>query len=254
MDLTVATFYSHIALVHGLTGFVGKLALALVVGLIAAGNRKPGEQLLLIVCLLQFLMSGYLAVSYLGEAGLGSMPVPVASIAFIMAVVLGIALVKPEGRWTVRHPQPWRVWAGGALLIWALYFPAFNDGWPEFARGWGRAIFLSPVGVLPHSTLLALGALAWLSMPNAPRIVAWASGIGLIALGLHDYFAAGIGWSVVLVALGAALTGDMVHSVVRAGGVLEEDVPPVDKKHTERIRRVTKEKTSQAQQKTWKLK
>ncbi len=247
MDLE--RFYTQLAVVHGASGFVGKIALICVLLLIHKRVRKPGEQLFAGVVCAQLAIAAWTLVSAATDDAVrspGKAPIGIAVASLVVAVCFGISLARPEGEWSTKTRANWKNAVGLAAIAFALYYPMFT-------RGWIRPAFFSPTGVLPQPTLIVAATVAWLSMPNAPRIAGWAAGLGALVVGgidvLNDIAA---GW--VLLGL-AALTGwELVQSTRAAGGVLDDDEPPVDRERRMTLRRETKEKVAPTEQKRWKLK
>ncbi len=243
-------FYTQLAVIHGASGFVGKIALISVVLLIHKRVRRPGEQLFAGVVCTQLLISAWMLVSTATQpnmpSGTATVPVGIAVVSLVVAICFGIAVAKPEGEWSAKGDAGWKSAVGLAALVFAIYYPMFT-------RGWIRPFFFSPTGVLPQPTLIVAATLAWLSMPNTPRIAGWAAGLGALVIGgidvLNDIRA---GW--VLIGL-AGLTGwELARSTMHAGGVLEDDEPPVQKEKRVKLKREVKEKVAPVEQKRWKLK
>ncbi|MCB2154345.1 hypothetical protein KQI84_05625 [bacterium] len=238
-------YYEILTRLQGWTGLIAKVCLASILAAIAGGNRRPGQQLLSVVFGVLFFRI-FLSLFIRNEQGAFNVSpamLPMAVPAFVLALVFAITVFKPEGEWVVLHPVPWRRWLGFLLLAWAFYFPVHSDS--ELG-----AILFSPMGVIPGPALLAAGTVAWLSIPNTPRLAGWALALALIYYGIME-MVAGIGSSAVMLLLGLGLGGELIFNTMKAGGILEDDVPPVDRK-TRRPTREQKEKGKE--QRTWKLK
>lgn len=241
-------FYTQIGVVHGATGLVGKVALVSVLGLVWAGVRRPGQQLLAGLMALQFLAAAWTVFSYCTGPGVpkqaGGAGIGVAACSLVLGIVMVVAAARPEGEWSLRPAEGWRAAVGGAAVLWAIYYP-------EFTRGALRPILFSPTGALPQPTLLVAAAAALMSAPNVPRLAGWTVAGGAVVVGLLDA-TGGVRSSWVLVGLGAVVATDLVRSVIGAGGILEDDVPPVDEQRRTTARRQTQEKAEPT--KRWKLK
>ncbi|MDK2972406.1 MAG: hypothetical protein PWP23_2161 [Candidatus Sumerlaeota bacterium] len=250
MTLPLENYYDNIAMIHGVSGLFGKLTLGAILGAVATGNRKPGQQLLSLILGVQFLVAGYLAVSvstsetFAGYAGKAALPI--GGVSIIAGLAMLLTLFYPEGEWRPTNSAAWRRWAG-----WILIFAGFL--YPFFTKGWIRPIFFAPVGVIPHPGLLIGGALAWMGMPDTNRLAAWTLGIAALAVGAIDVFGAGINSSLLLLAIGCLVVVELVRSMIGAGGIAADDTPRVDRVRREKTREVIKEKTK-PQGKTWKLK
>lgn len=241
-------FYAQIGVVHGFTGIVGKVALGSAIALVHAGLRKPGQQLLGGVIAFQLLVAAWtlfdVATAPAAPKGAGLPAVGVSAASLVVAVLFGICAFRPEGLWSTKSAAGWKNGIGALAIAWAFYYP-------EFTRGWVRPILLSPTGALPQPTLLVAVVLAWLSMPNAPRLAAWGAAAGAAVVGIVDAVN-GVPSSLVLVAVAAMIAVELARSVIKSGGVLEDDLAPVDEERKFRFRRETEERT--APQKRFKLK
>ena len=228
-------YYENLTLLQAWTGLSAKICLGSILAAVARGNRRPGQQILSVAFAVLFFWAFFLVFG----TDLLAAAVPV----LVLGIVFVITAAKPQGEWTVIHGTSWRRWAGLLLLAWAFYYPVFSRS----ALG---AILFSPMGVLPQPILLAAGTLAWLSIPNTPRLAGWALALGLVYFGVIDMMG-GILSSAVLLVLGLALGGELIGLSVKAGGVLEDDIPPVARRA--RISaKAEKEKTGE--KRVWKLK
>jgi len=241
-------FYSQIGVVHGLSGFVGKIALGSALALVHAGVRKPGQQIFGAVIAIQFLAAAWtlfdVSTGPTAPKGSGFAAIGIAATSLVLAILFGVCVAKPEGEWSTKSIAGWKNGVGALALLWAFYYP-------EFTRGAFRPILMSPTGALPQPTLVAALVVAWLSMPNPPRLAAWGLVGGGIVVGAIDA-THGVPSSLVLVALAGLLGFDLVKSVAGSGGVLEDDVPPVETERKLRLKREVVEKTEP--QKRFKLK
>jgi len=247
MSLNLAAYYEHMTYVHALTGLLGKLAFAVSLALVAAGNRNPGERLFVGMIGTALLLGGWLAWSTSGENSYAAFRTGmriVSVIGFVAGIAVLISVIKHEGQLNLRPPTAWRKWIGWAFIVWGLYYPVFNDSWV-------RAIFFSPISVLPQPIMLIGGAVAFLSYPNANRLFAWTMIAGLFVISLLDLLT-GVQSSIVPLLLALLLVAEMLRSTIKAGGITADDKPPVDREKAQRIRLKSKEK--QDPQRTWKLK
>ncbi len=247
MDLL--DFYTQIVRTCGpVSGIVGKIALGCVLLILGLGNKKIGGQLLPLMAGAQLLTAGWLAWSTGTAANVptnaGGGIVGVAVLCLVAGLALGISAFVPEGQWRVLAPKGWRRWTGLALIAWGFYMPVFQAGWI-------KPLWASPVGILPHSTLLVLAAIAWSSIPNTPRLAGWTLAIACVALGVSD-MVVGLKASAVLLLMGGVLIVELGRMTMQAGGVLQEDIAPIDRELQSKREKEYKEKT--APEKRWKLK
>lgn len=249
MEELLQAYYQRIAVVHGLTGFFAKITLGAIVAAVAMGNRRPGYQLLNTVLGIQFLIVGYLAIAQIapasGDAGFGAAVVPIGVLGVGLAIVFGLAVLKPEGQWLTARQPSWRQVIGWALIAWGFYYPIFS-------RGWIGPVFFSPTGALPQPLLLIACSLAWLSMPDTNRLVSWAAGVAALVVGAIDVFAAGVQSSWLLILLAGLLGWELLGSTIRSGGIFEEDVPQTDKAQKEKKKEEIRQKSAPGRE--WKLK
>ncbi len=170
-------YYRSVAIVHGVTAIIAKMSLAVALWLVAAGNQKPGYRLLTGVFLCHFLTASLLAVGSTWYAA------PVLMVALAMAAAAAYSLVKePEVAWIpVPDSEIWRplAWIGYAV---AMFLPLWT------IRSLGRPIVYSPIGILPHQTLLALLILSASSGNVGSRVIRIAVAPATIVLGLVDVF------------------------------------------------------------------
>lgn len=242
-------YYEYVGPLQGLTGLVSKVCLGAILAAVAMGNEKPGQRLLTAVVGVEFLLAAYVTVSFIGDpvyAKLRSaVTVPlIAIVCFVLGVSWLINAAKMEGRWTAWPRKHWKRAVAGLLYAWAFYYPVFTDGWL-------RPVLMSPGAALPQPILLAGGTLVWLSMPNAPRLAAWATAIALIVVGLADIALAGVGSSLILLLL-SGMIGVQILASSREGGLLGDQVPPVDLERRSRLKELQKERTEP--ERRWKLK
>jgi len=245
MEHAILGYYEQVAAIHGMTGLVGKLSAGLAIGALALGAKQARERLVPMILAVHFFLAAWTAAGFAMNpvyAKVGSATLPVAVICFAMAAIMGYLTAKPDGVWTLAHAVAWRRAVAWAVIAWAFYYPVFG-------RGWTASILYAPMGVLPQPTLLIGGALAWIGLPNTSRLAGWALTGGLVALAVID-LAAGVQSSWLLLVLGLVLGGELVRSVMKSGGMFEDDVPDVEKERFKR-ERVTEETKPG---KVWKLK
>lgn len=242
-------YYEYVGLIHGPTGLVGKICLLVV--LLAIWNRQAEKtvgKVFAVVVAAQLLLSAWVAIDFITAAddlgGVGAGPLLLAIVGVVVAGAAVGAFVAPSGRWSVRPPGGARAALGWLVVAWAFYYPVTGTGL-------FRSIFFSPTTALPHPVLLFLGGIVWMSAPNAHRLVAWATGLALMLVGVVDVFLAGFAPSWVLLALGALVLGDMLKSQISIGSFFEDDEPPVEKEEREKKREFVRKQTKE---KTWKLK
>ncbi len=178
---------------HGPTGLVAKFSLLLVLVLVHTGNERPGFRLLTGFFLAHFLIGAY-TVS--GIEGIGKL---VALASLVLAGAAAWSLARESVRWKVLpDEQPGLALAVVGYAI-AFWFPL----WP--GQGPGRAIFFSPMGAIPHQTLVVLLVLSAASGSSGSAALR-RTGLGAAAvIGLLEIFAgSGLRAGVLLVA--AAVT------------------------------------------------
>ncbi|MBI5155623.1 hypothetical protein HZA57_10340 [Candidatus Poribacteria bacterium] len=238
MTSELAGYYGQVAQIHGLSAIPAKVCLLAVMGAIAGGNKRPGQQLLTAVFAAQFAVGFWIAITADTPAAL-----PAGVICLVLALALGLTVLKPEGQWNVAPKESWRRWAAWIVLALAFWYPPFTDGWL-------RPLLFSPMAVLPQPVLLAAGAIAWGSLPNTPRLAGWSIALGLVAVGVLDMMAAASLWAWLSLLAGGILVWELYRCAVRSGGVIEDDIPPVDRA---KARKARKEEGTK-EERVWKLK
>jgi hypothetical protein len=238
-------FYEQVAAIHNPSGVTAKITLLCALELVRRGNVRPGQRLLTIVFGLLLGMAFWIAADsdLAGDSGTSG-SLPVAIISFVAAASLFVAALRPEGTWALRTATPWKNWLGLALVVTGVFYPAFGSGLA------GRTLF-SPLGALPHGVLLVATTAAWLSMPQAPRLAAWACLGASTSLALLDLAAAGATSSLVLAVPAALLGWELRRSVAAAGGVLEDDRP---RRRVDLPPDPPRAKAPKTNDRTWKLK
>ncbi|MEQ8821073.1 MAG: hypothetical protein RLY93_12590 [Sumerlaeia bacterium] len=245
MNETVS-LYSHIATTHGLTGLFAKVTLLAVLGAVAGGNRKPGQQLLTLTFAAMFFVSFFSLTAWLPPGT--QTPLIPSALMLTLALTFGIAAFKPEGEWAVKSPVGWKNALAYLALAFAFYYPVFR---PE---RWIANLFLSPTGALPQPALLVAAVVTWQSAPNAPRLAGWAASVGALILGAVDVFLFGLMSSTVLIAAGGLAIFSLIRGTVKAGGILEDDIPPKDIARAQTRKAVVKKKSKELEERRWNLK
>jgi len=136
--------YRYITVTHGFTGFVGKFTLCLLLYFLHTGNQRPGRRILNGVLAWHFAM----AIAFLGGLGGTSLALRAACLCALVPLVLAL----------VRNDVPWRILPEGsgassaALVAYAvaMIFPFWSG------RSLLGSVLFSPLGALPHQSLLVL--------------------------------------------------------------------------------------------------
>lgn len=235
--------YTQVAILHGPTGFVGKVALLSLMLLLAQAHGKAIVQLAGLIIAVQSFSSAAIALGE-GQTALVSL------VGCLLGFSSLILIWKPEGAVRSLPEGGWRLGLALVLWAWAIWFPVFSH--PKSVAGMFKALFGSPVGALPHPTILATLVVVFSSRPNAPRILGWAAVASGVILGVGDSVLAGIHSSLVLAAFAALVGWEMLRSASQVG-VAEDDTPPVDKAAT-RPRRKSAAEEPEGPRRVWKIK
>ncbi len=235
--------YTQVATLHGLTGFVGKVALLSLVLLL---SRAHGRAMVQLAGLIFAVQSFSFAAIALGEGQTAAVS--------LAGVLLGVSccflVAKPEGALRSMPSGGWRLGVAFVLWCWAIWYPVFS--YPRTAAGMFTALFTSPVGAIPHPTILAVLLVSFASWPNTPRLMGWAGVVAAVVLGVADSALAGIHSSLLLVAFAALVGWEMLRSAAKAG-VAEDDTPPVDRPAA-RPRRKSPSEEPEGPRRVWKIK
>ena len=247
MEFALAPYYEHIAAIHGLTGFVGKVALISVIGAIFGGNVKPGNWLFPTIIGLQLAISGYngftFALSDQCPDGIAYPLLLVSVVCFGVAVACGVVAASQKAVWDFLPDAEWRHYLGFVLFAWAVWYPPFSNSVI-------KSVFFSPVGILPHMALLVGTVGAWLSLPKTDRTFLYAMLAGSVVVGLIDV-ALGITSSFLLLAVATLASGEFALNLWKSGPVRPQAPRQDDSEDEPKAPQQPKPKRDQKQ---WKLK
>lgn len=158
---TLPEFYERIRTLQSGTPFFSRMSLALALMLVATGNQKPGYRLLTGVLLAHFIIGLYVTSDYPGAAFL------LIPIHLVMIASLGWTLYADDSRWVVLPEDgSWSITAIGAYIA-IFWFPFFPPGFRL------SDLFFSPMGLLPHQTLLVSLMLLLFSRERVSVALIW---------------------------------------------------------------------------------
>ncbi|MGF1573338.1 MAG: hypothetical protein ACFCU1_09720 [Sumerlaeia bacterium] len=241
-------FYELLTKTYWLAGFSGKLTFLLIFVMLLQPAFKKRDELVLALFGAQFIMLAYNLFTEvqnsLPETMNKTTLLILVILSFVLALCMVITAIKPEGSLQIR-------WRGSALQWLGVGAVGFGFFYPLFTQNLVQALFASSVSILPHPTLYVILGVMLLVHPNAPRLAMLSAAVGAIALGVVDY-RLGINSTVPLALLGAFLLGLQVFGAIRTGGVLQDDLPPVDVERFKKSRAVVSKKADK--ERTWKLK
>lgn len=248
----LAHFYYSVAETHTLTAVIAKLSMAAVLLLVLLRNRRPESQLLPLAVGMQGLACLYMAT---GEPGAGP-----TALAGLLLGIGGIAGgLKPEGRIVLLPSDGWRLYATGLLYFWAFWYPAWviRPGDPGAVLMAIKALWRSPMGALPHGTVLLALGMAIAAGPNVHRFFAWSAVCAAAMIAVNDFIRAD-SLSALGIAAAAAAVAWPLYRGAEAVGLTQEDTPEIDQKR-EKIK-IAEEKKRKEQEtpgtpgKVWKIK
>lgn len=227
---------------HGPTGLVAKFSLLLVLALVQTGNERPGFRLLTGFFLAHFLVGAY-TVS--GIEGGGKL---VALASLVLAGAAAWSLARESVRWKVLpDEQPALALAVVGYVI-AFWFPL----WP--GQGPGRAIFFSPMGAIPHQTLVVLLVLSAASGAAGSVVLRRTGLAAAVVIGLVELFAgSGLRAGVLLVAAASSGLLPMLQGLIQRRGVEQPEEAPSRQRPVPTAAPEKKEAPPEAPKRKWDL-
>lgn len=216
MNWAILPYYEQIAVVHGATGLVAKLGLLSVFGAALLGNVRPSHLLIGVITGLQFFLAGWMGFSFaLSSDCPPGIRTPLIIVSLVsLACIVGsvLPLILKANDWELSKVVPWKLALGGAFILWGIWLPSYSNSWL-------KAVFFSPVGVLPHSALFALIGAAIISYPTLPRYTFPFLVMAALLVGTVDLFV-GVKSSWLLVLAAGVLVFEKIR--VQVAGDLQE--------------------------------
>lgn len=196
MTPLLENYYWTMVMQHAPSGFVARIPLLVMLYLVATGNVTPGRRFLTIVFAAHFAMSSLMAVTVGGEVRI------VALVSFALFVACAWFAWREETAWKILPD-------GGILraLVIAGYTIAFVYPFWRFLSWWAGPFF-SPMGVVPHQSLLALLVLCAVSGRSTPRPLMFTAVACAFVLAAADLALTSQPWAILLptAALAALVT------------------------------------------------
>lgn len=219
-------FYAYATMLHGLTGLVGKLSLGTALAAVAMGNRRPGQKVLITVLAVHALSAAFVVWTTASgpemREAMANAAGPVGALSLILAVGFGLLAWRGAEDWRASHPsQPAITAVAWATIVWALWMPLFS-------RSWLGAVLWSSVAVLPHSTLLVAGALAWMSARGADPRRNWFVAGTCAGLALYDVALGRVWPSLVLLVPAVGILVDQRLQAPEPAADTRRDLAPGD--------------------------
>ena len=249
MDLEF--FYNQMTRILWPMSISGKLTILVAIGLSMRMPFRFREQIISALFALQFLIIAY-ATFFLSSSArvidkdeANNLYVVIVAAATLMsAIAMAISAWQPEGRWNLKADNELFRWVGWAFMLLGFFYPFFS-------RSIIVGFFFSPVSVIPHPTILIMSGMLIAGFPNVARLPIAAAIMSSIMIGGLDMYA-GLNTYFPLFASAIILSGLLIHSSIKSGGILEDDTPDVDMKIREKKKAIFSQKTKE--KKTWKLK
>lgn len=218
MTPLLENYYWTMVMQHAPSGFVSRIPLLLFLYLVATGNERPGRRFLTIVFAAHFGLSALMGAAVGGEVRL---------IALLSAALFGVC-----GWYSWREETAWKVLPDGSVLRTLAiigYTIAFIYPFWRFLSWWAGPFF-SPMGVLPHQSLLALLVLLAVTGRAAPRPLVYTAIICSLVLAAVDLALTTQPWAVVVALAGlVALVVSLLptgQATVEGGDSAQEAAPP----------------------------
>jgi hypothetical protein len=211
---SLAGYYNSIVVTQWPTGLIAKVPLLLALYLVQTGNIHPGRRLVVGVLAAHFALAAFLSL------GVGGATWVVCLVSLAMLVVCGVMLAGAPPAITVLPVNPAPRYAALLALVLAFVYPFW-----DFLTPWARPVF-SPMGALPHQSLLVAAVLAVVSAASLPRYFAATTAVAAVVLGLMDFYVAGRASGWLLVAGGAAAGASLLRGVDPRALVLADDPAP----------------------------
>lgn len=166
--------YIPILAVHSATAIAAKFSLIVGLLLVQLGTSKKGPPLMTGILLVHFLIATFTTPGQTFAMNLLSF------VSGVMVLACG---------WTLAQGAAWRALPDAqpakALTLMGYFAIIWFPLWP--AQGFVKALFVSPMGVIPHQDLLAILLLCHASGARAPRILAIAAAVGALMVAIAEF-------------------------------------------------------------------
>lgn len=179
MTPLLENFYWTMVLHHSASGFVSRIPLLVVLYLVATGNQQPGRRFLTGVLAAHFFLCWMMSVGVGGQITLVSL--------------MSLALFGSCAWIAWSEETPWRILPKNpALSILVTLGLALAFIWPFWKYlSWWAGPFFSPMGVLPHQTLVVLLILLAMTGRESPRLLVIVGAASALVLAAIDMIYAG---------------------------------------------------------------